>query len=399
MAEEQGKQGQIVEWRSLFTPRSTEEPTYSRDVIGPIARFDERDCMFARIDLEPGTERYDSYYSTHAEFQVVDDYMRSMPPLGSGAAPSDAPGLGALFGSTLIAGRPMDTGSAGGKTVGLGRSTEPVLVRPEEAAAKLKALARYLGADLVGIAPLNPAHVYSHTGRAFYGQEWGAEIRLEHKYAVVLGIAMDYALLSKYAPGFPVTLESGLAYAKGAFAAVQLAMFIQGLGYPARAHHLRDNQILLVPVAVDAGLGELGRSGVLLTREYGSALRLAAVTTDLPLAVDGPVDLGIQRFCETCSMCVRGCPAGAIPGGEKIAVRNVKRWKLAAGRCYHYWRQVGSDCALCLLSCPWSRPDGVTRHLRPRHPEPLLDAATLEHVRLVRSTLPPWLQKYLAKTV
>jgi ferredoxin len=323
--------------------------------------------------------------------------MRSLPPLGSGAAPSDAPGLGALFGSTLIAGRPMDTARAGGKTVGLGRSSAPVSMDPDEAAAKVKAMARFLGADLVGVGPLNPAFVYSHIGRPFYGQQWGEQIRLDHTNAVVLGFAMDYELLSKYAPGFPVTLESGLAYAKGAFAAVQVAMFISGLGYSARAHHLRDNQALLVPLAVDAGLGELGRSGVLLTREFGSSLRLAAVTTDLPLAVDGPVDLGIQRFCETCSLCAHGCPAGAIPTGEKIALRGVKRWKLAAGRCYHYWRQVGSDCALCLLACPWSRPDNQTRHLRPHHPEPLLDAATVEHVRQVRATLPAWLRRYLEK--
>ena len=386
---------QAVEWRSLFSPVSVDKPTYSDDIVGPIDRFDERDCMFARIDLEPGSERYDEYYATHPEFQVADDFMRSMPPLGSGAAPSDAPGLGALFGSTLIAGRPTDTASAGGKTVGLGRSSAPVEIAPEEAAQKIKALARFLGTDLVGITTLNPAFVYSNVGRTFYDQRWGEEIHLRQGFAIVLGIAMDYDQLRRYAPGFPVTMESGLAYAKAAFMAVQLSLFIKGLGYSARAHHLRDNQVLMVPLAVDAGLGELGRSGVLLTREFGSSLRLAVVTTDLPLAIDSPVDLGIQRFCQSCTLCVRACPAGAIPGGEKIPLRGVRRWKLAAGRCYHYWRQVGSDCALCLVACPWSKPDNLTRPLRPHHPEPVLDAATLEHVRQVRSTLPGWLRKYL----
>jgi ferredoxin len=388
---------QIIEWRSLFLPRKVEKPTYASDIAGPLERFDERDTMFARIDLEAGTERYEAYYADRLEFQVADDYMRALPPLGFGAAPADASALGALFGSAFAVGRPVVGAGGGGETLQLGGPSERLRIAPDEGAVKLKAMARYLGADLVGVAPLNPAFVYSHVGRTSYGQRWGEEIRLDHTHAVVLGFAMDYDLLSRYAPGFPVTLETGLAYAKGALATMQLAMFIHGLGYSARAHHLEDNQALLVPLAVDAGLGELGRSGVLLTREFGSSLRLAAVTTDLPLTVDGPVDLGIQSFCSTCSMCAQGCPAGAIPTGEKIALRGVKRWKLAAGRCYHYWRQVGSDCALCLLACPWSRPDKLTRHLRPSHPEPALDAATLEHVRQVRSTLPAWLRRYLEK--
>lgn len=387
--------GCVVEWRSLFEGRRVAEPTYSGDVVGPLERFDERDCVFARMDLEPGSERYEAYYRSHEEFQAADDYLRSLPPLGSTAAPSDAPALASLFGSALIAGRPTDIGGAGGKTVGMGRAAAPVPMDPEEAALKVKSFAGYLGADLVGIGPLNPAFVYSHVGRTYYGQRWGEEIRLDHPYAISLGIAMDYELLRRYTPGFPVILESGLAYARAAFIAVQLALFLRGLGYSARAHHLRDYQLLSVPVALDAGLGEMGRSGVLLTREFGSSLRLATVTTDLPMALDQPVDLGVQEFCGSCKLCALACPAGAIPRGEKMPVRGVRRWKLAAGRCYHYWRQVGSDCALCLVACAWSRPDNLTRPLRPTHPEPVLDPATVATVRQVRSTLPLWLRRYL----
>lgn len=68
---------------------------------------------------------------------------------------------------------------------------------------------------------------------------------------------------------------------------------------------------------------------------------------------------------------------------------------MTADRCYHYWRQVGSDCALCLLACPWSRPDNLTRALRPVHSNPMLDPLTLEKVREARATLPAWLRKYL----
>jgi ferredoxin len=388
--------GSAIEWRSLFESTRVESPTYSADLVGPLERFDERDCLFARMDLEPGSERYQAYYlGAREELQPADDFLRSLPPLGSSGAPSDRAALDSIFGSAFIAGLPKEAAAVGGRAVGGEAAPSRVPLDPEEAALKVKALARYLGADLVGIGPLNQAFVYSHVGRTFYGQEWGAEISLEHPFAISIGVAMDYDLLRRYAPGFPVMMESALAYAKSAVIAVQLANYLKGLGFSARAHHLRDYQLLCVPVAVDAGLGELGRSGVLITREFGSAVRLATVTTDLPMTMDHPVDLDIQSFCRDCKLCAMACPAGAVPKGDKVAVRGVKRWKLSAGRCYHYWRQVGSDCALCLVACPWSRPDNITRHLRPTHPDPILDPATLAAIRQNRAALPPWLRKFL----
>lgn len=382
--------GSAVEWRSLFDGRRVEEPTYRGDVIGLLERFDERDCLFARMELESGSERYRAYYQAHEEFQPADDFLRALPPLGSSAAPHDRAALDSLFGSAFIAGLPKEVASVGGRPEAARLPTDP-----QVAALKVKALARYLGVDLVGIGPLNPAFRYSHVGRTFYGQRWGEEISLEHHYAISLGIAMDYDQLRRHAPGFPVLMESALAYARAAVIAVELANYVRGMGYSARAHHLRDYQLLSVPVAVDAGLGELGRSGVLITREFGCSLRLATVTTDLPMVLDRPVDLGIQQFCRDCKLCAMACPAGAVPKGDKIAVRGVRRWKLSAGRCYHYWRQVGSDCALCLVACPWSRPDRLTRPLRPTHPDPILDPATLAMESQVRASLPPWLRKYL----
>ncbi|HZK66890.1 MAG TPA: hypothetical protein VFD42_05035 [Chloroflexota bacterium] len=76
-------------------------------------------------------------------------------------------------------------------------------------------------------------------------------------------------------------------------------------------------------------------------------------------------------------------------------MRGIKRWKLAAGRCYHYWREVGSDCALCLVACPWSRPDDLTRHLRPIHPELRLEEATVARARELRAALPAWQRKLM----
>ena len=138
--------------------------------------------------------------------------------------------------------------------------------------------------------------------------------------------------------------------------AVELARYIRTLGYPARAHHLRNYGVMMVPVAVDAGLGELARCGYLVTKEMGANLRLACVTTDLPLAVDRPVDLGVQDYCEKCLKCAENCPPRAIPFGEKIEVRGVKKWKIDEVKCLLYWGSQGAACGICQVVCPWSKP-------------------------------------------
>jgi hypothetical protein len=88
-----------------------------------------------------------------------------------------------------------------------------------------------------------------------------------------------------------------------------VAAYMRGLGYPARAHVLTNYQVLPVPIAIQAGTGELGRHGVMITKELGSALKLATVTTDLPLVYDeGPRGLGVSDFCEDRKLCAESCP-------------------------------------------------------------------------------------------
>ncbi|MHB1417089.1 MAG: 4Fe-4S dicluster domain-containing protein [Chloroflexota bacterium] len=344
----------VEDWRELFPAAEVEVPRYAGDLVGQLERFDERDCVFARRDLRPGGAPYEAYYRLHPERKLVDDEIRAMPEIGSREPAANGEMFRSLFASIMPLGSPEVV--EGGRLVGTpyARPGSRVELAPLVAAEKVRGFARLLGADLVGIGPLNPAFVYSHIGRTFYGETWGEPIRLDHPYAISLGIRMNTGGLVRTSPHFPTLLESGLAYARGAFISVQLASYIRGLGYRARAHHLRNYQVLSVPVAVDGGLGEMGRCGFLLTREYGNCLRLATVTTDLPMALDKPTDLGVERFCERCVACVKACPAGAIPTGEKTVVRGVRKWALDAAKCYHFWHEMGSDCGLCIAACPWS---------------------------------------------
>jgi reductive dehalogenase len=107
-------------------------------------------------------------------------------------------------------------------------------------------------------------------------------------------------------------------------------------------------------MAVDAGLGEVGRIGYLITKEFGPRLRLAAVTTDLPLVPDEPVDIGVEDFCGLCKKCAVCCPSQSIPAGDMAEVNGSLRWKLDEATCFDYWAKVGTDCGVCMRVCPWS---------------------------------------------
>lgn len=315
----------------------------------PIEKCDERDTVFAREDLVSGSPEYETYYASHPGLQGVDDHIRSLPGLGHNIPHADLLYMEANRWLLWHLGRPdfID-----GKPEG-----EKVSLSPERATLKVKHFAKWLGADLVGISEVKQEYVYSHRGRIQYEEEpWGREIELKHKFAISMGFREDTDMV-RTGPRHGEVLESMSIYQKSAVTAVLLAKYIRMLGYPARAHHFRNYQIQSVPFAVDAGLGELARCGFLLTKEFGNCLRLSTVTTDLPLDIDRPIDIGVQDFCTRCKICADACPSHAIPTGDKIEVRGVMKWKLATLKCIGYWNKVGNDCGICIGSCPWSQRD------------------------------------------
>ena len=230
---------------------------------------------------------------------------------------------------------------------------------PSAMSERIKAVGRFLGADLVGISQLNQAYVYSHSMARLGGAKEGSEVELGHRYAISIGVQMDYHKI-KASPSHIDAAEVGLAYSKVAKTVCQLAAYIRELGYPARAHHVVNEQVLHVPLAVAGGLGELGRLGFLMTKEFGPRLRLGTVTTDLPLAPDKPVDIGIQDLCEKCKKCATNCPSRSIPTEGKTTVRGAKKWQIRPESCFRFWHsnpEKHSACSVCIKVCPWNKPD------------------------------------------
>jgi len=325
-----------------------------------VDRVDERDALFHRFyRLEPGSTDWDSYYGEHPELVEVDREIRAMPPLG---CRRDGPETSLRFPALFAAMKLSDeVGALGGH---LGPSVEAPTslsgASPKERAQWVKGMARAAGASIVGCTRLDPRWIYSHVGRG--PGTFGSPIELEHTHAVVIGVEMRHEMVS-CAPESPATVETALRYIDASIAASAVTRLIAALGYEARAHVDGDYRVLCVPLAVDAGLGELGRHGLLINERFGTRLRLAAVTTTMALDVDAPRAFGVHAFCETCRKCSRCCPSGSIDRGDKGLHNGVEKWQSQQESCYRYWRRMGTDCGICMRVCPYSHPAGGAHEL------------------------------------
>jgi ferredoxin len=321
----------------------------------PRMQVDERDIPFSRARLEPGTPNYKAYYAMRPENQKVDDRTRTLPGLLSPEASAYHPlafaSTDASFGLTEVL-REAVNGPV---------NPEQMVVEPESMTQFVKDLTRYYGAHTVGIAELRPYHVYSHIGRG--SGKYGAPIELDHRFAIAFTVEMDHAMVGS-APYAPTVMESAREYAEAATTSIELANWIRMLGYPARAHIDGNYRVIAPLVARDAGLGELGRMGLLMTPSLGPRVRLGVVTTDLPLVPDGRTgDTSVLDFCGICEKCHETCPPKAIQTGDRVEIDGALRWRINDAMCFRYWNAVGTDCARCMSVCPYSHPDNPIHNL------------------------------------
>ena len=331
-------------------------------------QMDERDIMFARNrSIIPGTPQYEQYYKLHPEHKEYDDRRRAKGgPLGKPGLidSSYRPNVSMLISSFELPNflgkvARVDPGASAARSSYANKEAPPpAQIDPDKATRIVKGWARHLGADLVGICRVDPRWAYSRRGEIHYGEwdEWGKEIPEPLPYAVVIATEMKHEMVMT-APHTPSVIESGYNYAKGAYITTILAHWFGAMGYRAVAEHNRHYDLLMVPLAIDAGLGELGRQGYLIADKFGPRVRIFAVQTDMPLVPDKPIDLGAEKFCEACKKCAESCPSKSIPMERQRKVdRGIERWKLNEESCFEYWAKVGTDCCVCMAVCPFSRP-------------------------------------------
>jgi reductive dehalogenase len=336
-----------------------QEPTYKEFIVGGLERFDEANHIYSRVDRgevipqEMIPDGGSSLSAVHRIFTYDPNRKNKR-----GYSRTDF--------ALRWAGRTIDY-TVRKNLYGRENSPFPPPVSIDDVQRMtnlIKKTARWFGADLVGIAPLNRTWVYSrwgdHSIQLGLGGKIGDPIELPDCFTNVIVIAteMDYYHVRR-SPAMDASTDLG--YSRMGFTASSLARFIQELGY--HAIPSGNDTALSIPMAIDAGLGELGRHGLLITEQYGPRVRLCKVFTNLPLIHDKPIDLGVQAFCEICEKCSESCPGQAIKYGGRTAghnsisnSENLLKWPLHAEKCIGWWAKNRCHCSTCIRVCPFNKP-------------------------------------------
>ena len=242
---------------------------------------------------------------------------------------------------------------------------------PEEMAEEVKQAAKLFGADRVGITFYDERWVYTHKYGRHEEVEMPMDLPEDLTSVIVVCHAMDHDLLLTVPSALSGT-ATGVGYSNDVVTLLALCQFIRNLGYQAYAS--MNDTAASIPFAIQAGLGEYGRHGLLIAPGLGPRLRIGKIFTDLPLAHDRPIRFGVREFCEICRRCSDECPPGAIDKGEPAEtvhnpsnVPGLTKWTTDAEKCFGFWASQVTDCSICVRVCSYNRPySGWIERLRLR---------------------------------
>ena len=330
----------------------------------PERHIDERDTMFSRNEIKPGEKRFEDYYSMRPANRANDDVFRSRPGLlgydakyynrfAFASAEASFEAVEAFFPYREKGKRQKAKDKSRGEAC-FASDTD------DELSKFLKHWAIKMGAHSAGIAEMRDYHYYTYGGRK---ERYGKEVNNDHKYGIAITVEMDHELIST-GPQAPAVMESAQQYLKSGMIATQLVLTLRNLGYEATTHIDANYDVICPLVARDAGLGEIGRMGLLMTPKLGPRVRIAVVTTDAPLLCDKPgYDNTVIDFCMICKKFARVCPSSSIPYGGRESHPGGFRWQINQESCFTYWCQAGTDCGRCMAVCPYSHKSNLIHNI------------------------------------
>lgn len=225
---------------------------------------------------------------------------------------------------------------------------------------ELKTAAVAAGADLVGIADLEPFRADGLNLPADFARPFTRAISLAIRLENAVIDAIVQAPTADYARHYR-EVNARLDRASG-----RLAEWIQGRGYAATAlpaSAIIDEKNLLGAishraVARMAGIGWQGKSLLIVSPQFGPRIRLTTLLTNLPCRVDAP----LKNRCGSCSACARACPAAAIKNARTSDRYATRAEALHLERCarqtlrFKQQPEIGASiCGVCVAVCPFGK--------------------------------------------
>ena len=200
--------------------------------------------------------------------------------------------------------------------------------------------ARQLGYGEIGFTKFDRRYVY---------QSRKEFVRTDLPNAICLAYEQGY-VETQDMPSYVSEVAQGDAYMSQADLSLKLVEFINEMGFSAQISGPAWHFGPMIPMFVEAGLGQLGVNGQLLSPHFGSRARLQVIITNAPIKYDSAEDYGIYKFCELCQVCFMRCPGKAIQA-QRVWFRGVEKNKLIAKRCRPVMARY-SGCGICMKVCP-----------------------------------------------
>ena len=321
-------------------------------------QFAQKNDVFTRAFWDPTvrTDKTDAFFGSYR--------MEAIPRRGDGFTQKDfALRNASWLISDIMTDRHANKGRREGFQAPISNDT-PVAnekveyQNPSDASAEIKKISQFFGSDLCGITHLDKRWLYSKRVdvRDMSEVELGLPDGLTS--VIVLGHQMDKELVQTY-PSALGGAATGREYSHEATIVMQVAAYIRNLGYQAVAS--MNDTGLVIPMAIQAGLGEYARNQLVITPKFGPRLRFSKIFTDMPLEADKPKRPGVAKFCDICTKCVDACPVKALPsgppktGGGLSSIKGVRKWTSDAEKCFSFWATLSTDCAICMRVCPFNR--------------------------------------------
>jgi len=249
---------------------------------------------------------------------------------------------------------------------------------PEQMSQHIKDLAYYLRADEVGIGKMPSYAYYASTMAPPQGAYAAGAVppdapiskapvtgNLPNVIVVAVEQHLETYLATTGYDGISNS-QSFRCYHATANISVIMAQYIRNLGYNARAQHFGNYEAVMGPCLIAAGMGELTRTGDCVAHpRFGFRTKVAAVTTDLPLAPDKPIDFGMLDFCRVCKKCADECPSKAITFDvDPVEHNGYLRWNTDAKICttFRASNEEGVNCGRCIKVCPWNSKEDSWFH-------------------------------------
>ena len=331
------------------------------EVSDAFTRFNQKYDMFNRAiwDDEVRSERarrfFESYFTDLAQFRKVEGFHHRDYALRNAAW------YIADFTSDLLElSQDRKEGFLDSYTMFREGATRKTEATAAENSADVKRAGEFLGADAVGICDYDERWVYTHRYSRQKLSDKAMDLPDGLSHVVVIVNEMDHQTIQTV-PSALSGAATGQGYSRDIIAVLSLTQYIRNLGY--RAIASLNDTALSIPLAIQAGLGQYGRHGLLITPEFGPRVRIAKIFTDLPLMPDAPIDFGVTETCNICRRCSDGCPVKAIPNGapkfeaqDSVShLKGVKKWTINAKQCFKFWVNQGTDCSICIRVCPYNK--------------------------------------------